>query len=169
VTALDTTPEAKFPLRSGADVTLHLAGGPLRLLAVHLKTGCWAKSLRSHLRACETLKEQLPVLQDWIAARQQERVPFIMLGDFNRRMVADDPFLAALERAAPMLVPTSTQSDPCWGERSEFIDHILLGGRTASWLEPDSLQVMVYREQDPAWKERLSDHCPVSVMLDAPG
>ena len=58
--ALDPDPAAPFPLRSGADITLHLAGGPLRLLAMHLKTGCWEKSLRSHLRACETLNAQLP-------------------------------------------------------------------------------------------------------------
>ena len=169
LTALDPTPDAPFPLRSGADVTLHLAGGPLRVLAVHLKTGCWEKSLRSHLRACELLKEQLPVLQDWIAARRRERMPFVVLGDFNRRMAAGDPFLAALERAAPLIVPTSTQSDPCWNERSAFIDHIVVGGPAESWLVPNSLAVLAYRETDPAWKERLSDHCPVSVKLDAPG
>lgn len=168
LTALDPDPAAPFPLRSGADVTLHLAGGPLRLLAVHLKTGCWEKSLRSHLRACALLNAQLPVLQDWMAARRRERMPFVVLGDFNRRMAAGDPFLAALERAAPVIVPTSTQSDPCWNERSAFIDHIVIGGPAESWLVPNSLAVLAYRET-PAWKERLSDHCPVSVKLDAPG
>ncbi|MEJ1979209.1 MAG: hypothetical protein WDN49_26940 [Acetobacteraceae bacterium] len=40
VTALDLYPSARFPLRSGVDLTLDLPGGKLRLLAVHLKTGC---------------------------------------------------------------------------------------------------------------------------------
>ncbi|HEY2131839.1 MAG TPA: hypothetical protein VGH36_02510 [Acetobacteraceae bacterium] len=40
LTALDLYAHAKFRLRSGADVTLHLPSGPLRVLAVHLKTGC---------------------------------------------------------------------------------------------------------------------------------
>jgi hypothetical protein len=31
------------------------------------------------------------------------------------------------------------------------------------------LQVMAYRETDPAWKERLSDHCAVSLRFDTPG
>jgi endonuclease/exonuclease/phosphatase family metal-dependent hydrolase len=167
--ALDPQPDAPFPLRSGADVTLHLARGPLRLLAVHLKSGCWEKSFRSHLRACETLKEQLPVLQDWIAARQREGVAYLVLGDFNRRMLAGDQFLAALERVAPLAVPTSTMADACWGEASAFIDHVIVGGPARSWLEPNSLQVLTYRETDPAWKDRLSDHCPVSLRFDTPG
>jgi endonuclease/exonuclease/phosphatase family metal-dependent hydrolase len=168
LTALDPDPGAPFPLRSGADVTLRLARGPLRLLAIHLKTGCWDKSFRSRLRACETLKEQLPVLQDWIAARQREGVPFLVLGDFNRRMMAGDQFLAALERTAPLAVPTSLYSERCWGESTAFIDHIVIGGPAERWLEPNSLSVLPYRETDPAAKERLSDHCAVSVQLDIP-
>src|SRR6185312_15385322 len=116
-----------------ADVTLHFPGGPLRLLAVHLKTGCWSKPLTAHLRSCETLAEQLPVLERWIAARRHDGTPFLVLGDFNRDMKAGDPFLAALERAAPLTVPTSTRSDPCWGENSDFIDHIVAGGAARRW------------------------------------
>ena len=37
---LDVFPGAAHRLRSGADITLDLPGGKLRLLAVHLKTGC---------------------------------------------------------------------------------------------------------------------------------
>ena len=173
LTGLDTQPDAPLPLRSGADVTLDLpgapAGGKLRLLAVHLKTGCWTKPLRSHLRACETLSEQLPVLQSWIAARRQEGIPFLVLGDFNREMAAGDPFLAALDAAAPLAAPTSLQSSPCWGEQSNFIDHVLAGGPARNWLEPGSLAVLAYRERDPAWKQHLSDHCAVSVRLNVPG
>jgi len=29
----------------------------------------------------------------------------------------------------------------------------------------DSLRVMVYAERDPIWRERLSDHCPLSLRL----
>jgi endonuclease/exonuclease/phosphatase family metal-dependent hydrolase len=29
--------------------------------------------------------------------------------------------------------------------------------------------VQVYAERDPAFRERLSDHCPVSVRLRLPG
>jgi hypothetical protein len=44
----------------------------------------------------------------------------------------------------------------------------LLGGAARAWLLPDTLRVLTYRETGEAWKERLSDHCPVSVRLHAP-
>jgi hypothetical protein len=33
---------------------------------------------------------------------------------------------------------------------------------------PDSLRVMVYAERDRAFRDRLSDHCPISVRLRLP-
>ncbi|HUA76580.1 MAG TPA: endonuclease/exonuclease/phosphatase family protein, partial [Acetobacteraceae bacterium] len=71
VTALDPySPDAPEQLRSGADVTLHLGGANLRILAVHLKTGCWEVPLDSSRPACAVLREQLPVIESWIAARR---------------------------------------------------------------------------------------------------
>jgi hypothetical protein len=35
-------------------------------------------------------------------------------------------------------------------------------------MQADTLRVMTYRETDPAMKERLSDHCPVSVRFLVP-
>lgn len=166
VTAIGTDPS--LHLRSGADITLHLAGGDLRLLAVHLKTGCQDQSLaRSKRRPCIELREQIEPLQDWIAARRQEGVAFLVLGDFNRRMEPPDRFIAALRQAAPLARATEGRSSPCWGNEG-FIDHILLGGAARDWLIADSLRVMVYREQGLEWHDRLSDHCPVSIRLRTP-
>lgn len=169
VTALDVQPEARYRLRSGADVTLHLAGGPLRLLAVHLKSGCRDAPL-SHAKggACATLARQVAPLGDWIAARGAEGMPFLVMGDFNRWMEGRDAFLSALQQAAPLLRPDAGMHSPCWGG-SGFLDHILIGGPARAWTVPDSFRVLVYRETDPIWKERLSDHCPISVQLRAPG
>ena len=165
--ALDTYgPSAKYPLRSGLDVTISRDGVSLRILVVHLKTGCWDHALVGRgPRACGVLRQQLRVLQDWIAARRKEFVPFVLMGDFNRDMLARDDFLAALQQAAPVVQVTAGYASPCWGGEA-FIDHILVGGSARAWIEPGSLRVMVYRQRDPAWKERLSDHCPVSVRLD---
>ena len=74
---LDVDPAAPHRLRSGADVTLDLPGGRLRLLAVHLKSGCNHERLSSNSgRVCETLRRQIAPLQGWIAQRRDEGVPF---------------------------------------------------------------------------------------------
>jgi hypothetical protein len=79
-----------------------------------------------------------------------------------------DPFLAALRETAPLVRATEGHSSPCWGAEA-FIDHILAGGAARDWMRPESLRVLRYRETGAEWKERLSDHCPVSVRLAVPG
>ena len=164
---LDVDPDAKYRLRSGADITLETHGGKLRLLAVHLKTGCREDRPGKLSYQCTTLMRQLPALQGWIAQRQAEGVPFVLLGDFNRWMDGRDSFYPALAAKAPLLRATEGQSSPCWGGGG-FIDHIIAGGAARGWMQPDSLRVLVYQERGVAWKERLSDHCPVSVRFHLP-
>ena len=159
-------------LRSGADVTLQLAGATLRILAVHLKTGCKYSPLQhSSRRACTELAEQVPPLAAWIAARRAEGVPFVVMGDFNRWMDDRDgrPELlwSALRQAAPLVRATQGMASPCWGGE-RFIDHIIVGGAAGDWLERATLRVLVFHETGAEWKERLSDHCAVSVRLREP-
>ena len=168
LTGLDLYPEARHHLRSGLDLTLDLPSGPLRLLAVHLKTGCQRDNLDTSSRPqCATLRGQLPVLQGWVAQRRREDVPFVMLGDFNRWMGPEDDMLAALRADAPLALADEGHDSPCWGG-GRFIDHILAGGAARGWLDPGSLRVLVYREGADR-KEHLSDHCPVSARFHLPG
>ncbi len=155
-------------LRSGADITLHLPGTDLRVLAVHLKTGCRNQPLpKAHDRSCSELRDQIPIVAAWIAERQKDQTPFIVLGDFNRWMDGRDSLLAELRQAAPLARATEGHSSPCWGAEN-FIDHILAGGAAANWMQADTLKVLIYRETDKAMKDRLSDHCPVSVRFAVP-
>ena len=166
--ALDVSLPGQHHLRSGLDATIVAGGTTIRLLAVHLKSGCWEGPLQASRKgACVALSAQLPVLRAWIAARRTEGEPFLVLGDFNRRLKAGDALLEGLEGVTPLRSATDGHASPCWGGE-DFIDQILAGGPAASWMQPGTLRVMVYRETDPEMRERLSDHCPVSIRLALP-
>ncbi|WP_338663815.1 endonuclease/exonuclease/phosphatase family protein [Pararoseomonas sp. SCSIO 73927] len=162
---LDLNPEARFSLRRGTDVTVGEGASALRVLSLHLRSGCREPDDRG--RECEDIARQAGVLAGWIADRHAAGEAFAIAGDFNRRFDRDPAVLPALERAAPLARVTAGRSNPCWGGRP-FIDHILLGGPARGWVAPGSLRVMVYAERGPEWRGRLSDHCPVSIRLDIP-
>jgi len=170
VNALDVQPRDTFPLRDGLDVTLGFPGGArLRVLVVHLKTGCQSDALyRSSRPQCALLALQVPKLTAWVAARRAEGVAFAVIGDFNRVFDEAEEVGDALVKAAPLTRVTEGFENPCWNG-APFIDHIFLGGPARGWLQPDSLRVQIFQEIGDDWKHRLSDHCPVSVKLRVPG
>ena len=165
-TPLDVEPEAAFPLRHGLDATLMLPGGHLlRVLVIHLKTGCQTEGLDHPTRPqCVLLSRQIPPLAAWIAGRQAEHAAFLVMGDFNRVLDQPEPFGTALSAAAPLLRVTQGWANPCW-EGAAFIDHIFAGGAARAWVQPGSLRVQVFRDSE-ALKSKLSDHCPVSVTIN---
>ena len=171
--ALDLRPTARRSLRRGADITLHGANGArLRLLSIHLDGGCSQGSIRQpNSSDCQSLGQQAQILAEWITERRRENMPFVILGDFNRRFSRDDDMLPLLNAASPMRRATEGLSNPCWsrdGQGRAFIDHILLGLRAADWLVKDSFRVFSYGERDPALRDVISDHCPISVRLQLP-
>lgn len=168
---LDLYPAVRHSLRRGADITVEMPGGSrLRLLSVHLAAGCHFDAFATSNRPqCDTLARQMPPLVGWIAERRREGVPFLILGDFNRRIPSDnrDDLMRALEQAAPLLRATQGRSNPCWGG-GHFISHIFAGGAARGWVVRDSLRVLVYEERDRRYRDRLSDHCPISIRLRIP-
>lgn len=172
---LDLRAGARRSLRRGTDVTVQAPGAPpLRLLSIHLNAGCASGPLDRPDPECETLHRQSEILAGWIAERRRERVAFSILGDFNRRLdQRDEAMLRALAGPeTPLMRATQGQSNPCWADARggrPFIDHILLGGGAERWMVADSLRVMVYAEREPGFRDRISDHCPVSIRLRPPG
>ncbi|WP_231948214.1 endonuclease/exonuclease/phosphatase family protein [Acetobacter senegalensis] len=164
VTELDVSAGAPHPLRSGLDLTVHEGSTSLRVLVVHLKTGCWDNPPEERKHACPVLFQQFSALKNWIAARQNAKDAFLIMGDFNRRLTPHDPLFLSLLQSGPLRLTTAGHASPCEGG-TYFIDHILLGGPAMHWEEKNSLRVLVYQGTDQAI---LSDHCPVSLRLTIP-
>jgi endonuclease/exonuclease/phosphatase family metal-dependent hydrolase len=148
-------------LRSGVDITVRPAGGrPLRLLAIHLKSGCFSGDRAS---ACQTFLQQVEPLERWIDAAAAGPDRFIVLGDWNRRLAAPgDPAWAELDDGDPanadlMLADAGTKPrcDPRYGE---FIDHIALDRRA-------SRDFRSFAEIPYAGATHYSDHCPIVAQM----
>lgn len=162
---LDLLPDRERSLRRGADITVHLPGGDLRLLAVHLKSGCFSPA--SSNKACGQIEAQIPIVARWIDARQKEGLAFAVMGDFNRRFPEGDPLWTVLDNGpAPLVRVTAGRISTCWGgQYPEYIDHIILGGAARDAIRQSSFETIVFQETGKQDKTRLSDHCPVSIHL----
>ena len=170
---LDIRAGARRSLRRGADITVEAPNGArIRLLSVHLNAGCREDPLeRNSPPECEGLARQAQIIARWVEARRREGVAFAVLGDFNRRIGERDDFLRIVEAGTPLARPTAGFASPCWADGRggrPFISHILAGGPARDWIVPNSMNVLVYAERDRSFRERLSDHCPVSVRLRLP-
>lgn len=163
-------------LRMGVDLTVTQGARSTRVLAVHLKSGCWGSPFKGPLRpgeradACEALKAQTPVLKAWADERRQERVPFVLMGDFNRRLANDDDLWRGIQadpKRPDLKAPTTSERSRCWGGKyPEYIDHIALSTQAASWQLPGSFKQLIYSKEDEReHKEALSDHCPISLIV----
>lgn len=149
-------------LRSGVDITLRPKGkAPIRLLGVHLKSGCFAGNAA---KACPTLLEQIPALETWIDAAANGAVRFAVLGDWNRRLALPgdtvwreiddgDPANADLRLADEGTPPG------CDPRYDSFIDHIALDKRAGE-------DMLAFAEIGYAPSEtHYSDHCPIAVTI----
>lgn len=155
-------------LRWGVDVTI-TGKRPLRLLAVHLKSGCNSGRAATD-KDCDTLFAQLPVLERWIDARAKEPVPFAVLGDWNRRLASrGDAVWVEIDDAEPanadLTLASGSRGATCKAKYREFIDHIALDRRAAAAVVPGSFAEFTYGLPED---EHPSDHCPVSISMERP-
>ena len=183
-------------VRYGMDITIERNNQSLRLLGVHLKSGCFATPLdkatldgmpaetysdKKRKRACEMLKKQIRPLERWVDKRAEENIPFIVLGDFNRRLEVEDengykesqgiwPALDDPRSKNPNQNMTRINDDiqpQCWpGVFNDFIDHIIADPRAAEMIVSDSFDELRYEDkQYQSSYKLLSDHCPICVDI----
>lgn len=149
-------------LRSGVDVRVRAPGHkPTRLLAVHLKSGCFQGD---RAQACGVLQQQVPVLEDWIDRAAVGSDRFIVLGDWNRRLAeAGDAVWTELDDGNPanadLRLADEGGTPRCDPRYRSFIDHIVFDRRAAG-----QASGFVETTYAPGQKH-FSDHCPVSALL----
>lgn len=173
--------------RSGADITLY-PGTPraVRLLAVHLKSGCFAGTLADAPAGtpCGVLRRQVPVLERWVDARAAEGARFAVLGDFNRRLELDavlDPgkdearpeaLFGALSddqpKGAVLLRATAGQAhvrcSPLDRHPPASIDNILVSRSLAALAHLTYARVTF--DGATAARHKFSDHCPAVLTIE---
>ncbi len=160
-------------VRDGADITITLGGVPLRLLDVHLKSGCFSPTEEARPSAADDCAERLAQtapLEAWIDARAAEGAAFVVLGDFNRRW--DDPrdtewenLDDAVPANADLVRPDEAFSPACDPRYTELIDHIVLDRLAAGGAVAGSFAEWTYGDVRRSDGALPSDHCPISVDL----
>lgn len=147
--------------RWGTDVTVTWGGRELRLLSVHLKSGCWGNRQDEdgeRKGICAFLRGQVGVIGAWIEARRARREAFAVLGDFNRRLAApgDWAWNALSPPSASLELPTAGRVARCDPRFREFIDHFVLGAGAETMLVSGSFREIPRKGRHP-------DHCALSV------
>jgi endonuclease/exonuclease/phosphatase family metal-dependent hydrolase len=146
----------------------------LRLLSVHLKSGCARDPLNSTKPSCAELARQVPHLESWIDTQAAEHRAFAVLGDFNRDLRQEPAGISLWGDIDDGDPPDADLVNTADGQNFQncapsqtftgFIDYIILGRQMARGLVENSFGRVIYRARD-AQRRKLSDHCPVFIRL----
>lgn len=147
--------------RWATDITVTAGERDLRLLSVHLRTGCWGAGQDDDGRAreaCATLRGQIEHLRDWADARRTRGTAFVILGDFNRRMTlaGDWAWRRLSSPAAPLGLLTRGVPFRCDPRYPEFIDHMVIGGGAEAMSVTGSFREVPLQGPHP-------DHCAITA------
>ena len=146
----------------GTDITIRQGAG-LRLLSVHLVSGCWgAEQDRDAERTaiCQILRLQVGALKSWAEARQAENIPYAILGDFNRRLALDGDWAWRELSSARLGLHLATAGLPtsCDPRYTALIDHIVVSNDLVRRIVPDSIREIPRLGDHP-------DHCAIMLSL----
>jgi len=157
-------------LRYGLELTVESALGPMTLLNVHMKSGCFVDNYsRSDSDACQTFAKQAPILDKWVEQKEKTGMPYIILGDFNHRLSAPYNHLRRQlstnsDNSVSSLEHLSADIIGCHPYYPAPIDHILAGNMPKKGLEKTAT---MHPFSDMSPKAMLSDHCALSVKLSS--
>ena len=147
--------------RWGTDITVTEGDQELRLLSVHLKSGCWGAKQdgdTKRKKTCAVLRAQIGHLKAWADARRAEGTAFVILGDFNRRLAqkGDWGWELLAPPSATLRLLTKDVAFRCDPRFRAFIDHMVVGGGAEGLLVPGSFREIPRHGTHP-------DHCAMSA------
>lgn len=150
-------------LRWGTDVTVTRGGEDLRVLSVHLKSGCWSADQddnASRAATCAKLREQMETLAEWMVDRREEETPFVIAGDLNRRLAVpgDWGWILLSEDNPGLSLGTARYISRCDARYPEYIDHLLFDVDTGLSMVLGSFEEAERSTPHP-------DHCAVSARF----
>lgn len=148
--------------RWGTDITI-LEGSHLRLLSVHLKSGCWGPPQdedENREETCDVLRQQITKLVQWRDERRGDEIDFAILGDFNRRLAMSNDWGWNLLSPSdnPLFLVTADIEPKCDSRYTELIDHIVVSSTAITRVVEDSAR------EGPRVGEH-PDHCAVSALF----
>lgn len=160
-------PAPSADARHAVDVTLKLPNSRLRLLSVHLASGCFANvDDRDRKPVCDTLHAQAARVERWLDAQTRTGKAAMALGDFNRRLtLPDDRVWADFDDGGPAdyTLLTDGHRQICRGryEGAPYIDHIVVNPEAQAKVVSDLIPLAY----DEAGETAPSDHCPIAVRF----
>ena len=157
--------------RYGTHIGININGQEIQLLSVHLKSRCWDDKLNDTKLDCQILKQQSLILKKWGDKVHKQKIPFIILGDFNRRFSIDEKYnrnnsmWKILNAENKLTRNTKEQKTKCWGKYKEFVDHIVFDQLAAEFIVPDSFEQKPFSGEYQNDRFKLSDHCSISNRM----
>jgi 5'-nucleotidase (lipoprotein e(P4) family) len=168
VTPFEALSLGRPSLRYGLEIEVESDFGLVSLLNVHLKSGCFVDDLfKSDRKACQTLSLQAPILDSWIADKEVQGKPYVVLGDFNHRLSAPYNKLTQMvvnngKGEKREIINTSAAMNSCHARYSALIDHIFVGN--VNW-SMSKYNTSIHYFGDMKIESMLSDHCAITTTL----
>ncbi|MBO6792655.1 MAG: endonuclease/exonuclease/phosphatase family protein [Balneolaceae bacterium] len=158
-------------LRHGLVIKLLDGPSPIEVMNVHMKSGCFVNDYSTSDRdACETYEQQAPILDEWIEERIESNTGFVVLGDFNHRIVEPEnrlwSDLTTMDGAPVQLRNSMANLRGCHPRYPAPIDHVVVGSAALNFYEEGSEQVFFFTDENMTEEDMLSDHCPVGLDLN---
>ncbi|WP_407042084.1 endonuclease/exonuclease/phosphatase family protein [Candidatus Liberibacter solanacearum] len=164
--------DSKAGKRRSVEILFKVNGIKIWLLGIHLKSFCFVDSLKdAYTLSCYTLNLQVNWLNKWIHQKKSSNIPFIIGGDFNRKINHfgdNDELWGKISKDTILIRVPNKKRSWCNAHKSirkrEPIDFFVMDQNAYKYLIENSYSEVSYIEEDIKKRGyRLSDHCPITT------